>query len=278
MEKVHIPPIYILSGGTGASGEQIVHTVLAQFPAGHVPVTTIPNIRRTDQIDAIIERCCEEKGILVHTLVDETLRRHLIKSAERCGASQIDLMGALLEKLTEALQQQPVGHPGLYRKLHQAYFERVEAIEYTMAHDDGKDPQGWNQAEIVLAGVSRVGKTPLSLYLSVLGWKVANAPLLPGIPPPQALFELDRRRVIGLTMEAGQLLIHRQIRQNRLGAPGPTFYTDPPAVHQEIQGACRMLKKHGITVLNVTDKPIETTADEVMNLMTRRLGNQSRIS
>jgi len=110
------------------------------------------------------------------------------------------------EILANALGQEPLGHPGLYRRLNQVYFDRVAAIDFTMAHDDGQDPSGWSEAEIVLLGVSRVGKTPLSMYLAVLGWRVANVPLVLNLDPSPELFRLDPRRVIGLTMEAGQLV------------------------------------------------------------------------
>jgi len=192
------------------------------------------------------------------------------------GVSHINLMHDLLVKLSGMLGRPPVGHPGLYRKLHRAYFERIAAIEYTMAHDDGKDPSGWSEAEIILTGVSRVGKTPLSLYLSVLGWKVANVPLIPDLDPPQTLFQQDLRRLIGLTMHPGQLVFHRQHRQKRMGMPFPSLYADPQSVSSEVEFFANMLQQRGVTLIDVTDKPIETSADEVMRIITRRLGDQSR--
>jgi regulator of PEP synthase PpsR (kinase-PPPase family) len=143
-----------------------------------------------------------------------------------------------------------------------------------MAHDDGAHPQGWPQAEIVLVGVSRVGKTPLSMYLSVLGWKVANVPLVPelrqSLRSPPELFELDRRRVIGLSIEPGQLLAHRQQRQRRLGALGPSAYSDPGAIYEESEAARQIFARGRFSVIDVTDKPIETTADEIVERVTRQ--------
>jgi regulator of PEP synthase PpsR (kinase-PPPase family) len=165
----------------------------------------------------------------------------------------------------------PLAQPGLYRKLHKEYFERVAAIEYSMAHDDGKDPAGWHAAEIVLAGVSRTGKTPLSLYLSVLGWKVANVPIIPGVRVSQELFRIDQRRVMGLTIEPGQLLIHRQQRQTRLGAPGFSAYVDPAAVYEEVQVAEKEFRERGFAIVDVTDKTIETSAEEIIRLVTRQV-------
>ena len=209
-------------------------------------------------------------------MVDARLRRTLTQLAQDQDVVCIDLMGDLLSRLSEVLDQEPIGRPGLYRQLHHAYFERVAAIEFAMAHDDGQNRDGWPQAEIVLTGVSRVGKSPLSMYLSVLGWKVANVPLVKSISPPSELFQLDRRRVIGLSIEPGQLVIHRQQRQRRLGAPGPSAYTDPAAINEELEAAQKVFQRGRFTVVDVTDKPIETSADEIIERVTRRLRREIR--
>jgi regulator of PEP synthase PpsR (kinase-PPPase family) len=204
-------------------------------------------------------------------MIDAHLRQALNEIASQQGVFAVDLVGAILGRLTDVLGIEPLGQPGLYRKLHKDYFERVEAIEYTMAHDDGKYPEGWPKAEIVLVGVSRTGKTPLSIYLSVLGWKVANIPFVPGIPAPSELFQLDTRRVFGLTIEPGQLLIQRKQRQIRLGVPGLSSYIDPSAVYDEVQTAARQFKEAGFSLIDVTDKTIETSADEILRLISRHM-------
>jgi regulator of PEP synthase PpsR (kinase-PPPase family) len=269
------PPIYLVSGGVGASGEQLVHTVLAQFPEHEVPVVIVPRVRDIDQVEQVVTQAAEDGGTIVHTLVDRRLGQALIRLADERGVVSIDLMGDLLSRLSEVLGQEPVGRPGLYHQLHQAYFERVAAIEFAMAHDDGKHPEGWSQAEIVLVGVSRVGKTPLSMYLSVLGWRVANVPLVVELPPPPELFELDHRRVVGLMIDAGQLVAHRQQRQRRLGAPGPSRYTDPLAIYEELEAARQVFKRGRFPIIDVTDQPIEATADEVIERVTRQLKTET---
>ena len=265
------PAIYIVSGGEGASGDQLVQTVLAQFPDHRVNVVVVGSVRLVDQIEEVVSQAREIGGLIVHTLVDSQLRNVLVELARQRGVIAIDLVGAVLAWLTETLGQDPLAHPGLYRKLHRDYFERVDAIEYTMAHDDGKDPAGWHVAEIVLVGVSRTGKTPLSLYLSVLGWKVANVPVVPGVPESPELVRLDRRRVVGLTIEPGQLLVHRKQRQTRLGAPGFSDYVDPTAVYEEIQTALQRFHEGGFSIIDVTDKTIETSADEIIRLINRQV-------
>ena len=268
-----VPPIYVVSGGTGASGEQVVYTVLAQFPDAQVPVVTVPHVHHDAQIEDVVAQAADAGGTIVHTMVEGGLRASLDRLAGERGLRSIDLMGALLDHLTALLGRAPLGHPGLYRRLNQAYFDRVAAIDYSMAHDDGKHPDGWADAEIVLVGVSRVGKTPLSMYLSVQGWKVANVPLIAEIDPPAALQHLDPHRVIGLTMDPVRLLFHRRERQRRMGAPGLGRYTDPEAIVEEVAEARRFCRRRGFSVLDVTDKPIESSANEVTDLITRRFGD-----
>jgi regulator of PEP synthase PpsR (kinase-PPPase family) len=267
-----LPSVYIVSGGAGASGEQLVHTVLAQFPDVQLPLVTVGYVRHVEQIEQVVANVAAGGGVIVHTLVDTHLRRTLIELAKAHSVAEVDLMGDLLAQLSQMLGMQPVGRPGLYRQLHQPYFDRVAAIEFSVAHDDGKRPGGWSLAEAVLVGVSRVGKTPLSMYLSVLGWKVANVPLVTEVEPPAQLFALDRRRVVGLTVEPAQLLVFRQQRQRRLGAPGRSAYNDPTAIYEELEAARRVFERSGFSVIDVTDKPIETSADEIISLITRRLG------
>jgi regulator of PEP synthase PpsR (kinase-PPPase family) len=267
-QKNVIPKIYIVSGGVGASGENLVQTVLAQFPSKQADVIPVVNIRQVDQIERAVLQAKANQGIVVHTLVDSELREKTTQLSNEYKVFAIDLMGPLIEQLTKLFKEPPAEQPGLYRRLNQAYYERVEAIEFTMAHDDGKKPEDLCDADTILVGVSRTGKTPISLYLSVLGWKVANIPFVPGLSLPKELFEVDHGHVVGLTIEAGQLLLHRKQRQNRLGAPGPTPYTDHNAVYQEIQAARALYKKQGFLIVDVTDKPIESCVDEIVRRMT----------
>ena len=273
-EKEAAPVIYIVSGGVGASGEQVVHTTLAQFPEGAHQVVTVSNVRSVEQLQAVVSKARPDLDTIVHTLVDRHLRHVLVSLAAERQIAAIDLMGPLMERISGVSGREPLGQPGLYRKLREDYYERVAAIEYTMAHDDGQRPDEWDQAEIVLVGVSRVGKTPLSLYLSVLGWKVANIPFVKAIPPHPKLPQLERGKVVGITMEPGQLLEHRRRRQSQLGAPGFSKYDDPTAIHEELSAALEAYRGFGFRVIDVTDKPIETSADEVIRLITKKTRKQ----
>ncbi|MGA1842162.1 MAG: pyruvate, water dikinase regulatory protein [bacterium] len=269
-------PIYIVSGGTGASAQHLLDAVLVQFPGSHLHVISITSVRQTEQIEDVVDQAANCGGTIVHTLVDSQLRDYLVRLSQRRNVVSIDLMGTLLSRLSEILGKEPLGRPGLYRQLHQDYFERVAAIEFTMAHDDGMDPDGWSMAEIMLVGVSRAGKTPLSIYLSVLGWKVANLPVILGLPVQKELFQLDPRRIIGLDIDPGRLLIHRRQRLKSMGELESTDYIDHDKINEELEAARRIFNQVGASVINVTDKPIESSANDVIELITQKLKAESR--
>ncbi len=247
-----------------------MNTVLAQFDKIKVPVLTIGDVHRIEQIKDIVNQAENTGGTIVHTMVDDKLRNSLINLSEQAGVVSIDLMGPLFSRLTDLLEQTPLGHPGLYRKLHQDYFKRIDAIEFTMSHDDGMNPQDCHLADIVILGVSRTGKTPLSIYLSVLGWKVANIPLIIGLPVPLKLFELNRQRIIGLTIEPDQLYIHRKQRELQIGISDSSQYSDINKIREELEFAQKVYEKGCFTVIDVTHKPIETCALEVIELIGQR--------
>ena len=261
-------PIFILSGGTGSSGEQLVRTALAQFPGADVPITVVPQVRSVAEIEAVAAQAAAVGGMLVHTLVDAQLRHALSEEAYTQNVVAIDLIGPLLGQLISTLHQAPIGQPGLYRTIRHEYFERIEAIEYAVAHDDGTNPAGWPDAEIVLVGVSRVGKTPLSMYLAMQGWKVANVSLVRDLPAPAQLFQLDPHRVVGLIIDPARLEAHRRARQQRLGVPLGS-YTDPVALDDELEQARRIFRRSKFPIVDVTDKPIEVLADTVIELVSR---------
>jgi len=270
------PPIYLVSGGTGASGERVVQTALAQFPEVNVQIIVFSHVRTAEEIENAVSQAARNKGTIIHTLVDVDLRRTLIRQARDKNVYSIDLIGRVLHRLANVLKQEPINQPGQYWLKRQAYFERVEAIEFAIEHDDGLKPQGWPLAEIVLVGLSRVGKTPLSVYLSILGWKVANIPLLKGVPPPAELFQLDQRRIVGLIIDPGQLVLHRQQRQRRLGTSSlDSEYTNPLTLYEEVEEIHKLYRRNGFAIVDVTDKPIEESADEVIALVTRRLKTMS---
>lgn len=266
-----ISPIYVVSGGEGTSGERVVQTILAQFETNIPPeVIIMPHVRDTHQLEDIVSKVQRTQGTIVHTLVDAGLRQELNDLARRYNVAAIDLMGGLLTRLTTVMAQEPLGQPGLYHKMQESQFARSEAINFAVRHDDGKRPQELDRAEIILVGVSRVGKTPLSMYLAVQGWKVANIPLIPDSAPPEELFAVDPGRVVGLVIDPEELMAFRRWRKRQMNLPGPMAYTDPLLIYEQIEAARKLYRRGGFAILDITDRPIEESAAEIIALITRR--------
>lgn len=269
-------PIYVVSGGRGIAGNNLVQSLLIQYPENKIPVTIIGRVADEDQIFDIIMKAKADGGLIAHTMVDPGLRDRINELAKEFGVSVIDLMGQLARYLDENLNVEPLQHPGLYRELNHQYFDRIESIEFTLSQDDGMSPQRLRDAEIVLTGLSRVGKTPLSVYLAMYGWKVANVPLVHGIQPPPELFEIDPQRVFGLHIGANQLIAHRMKRLQSWNNHKSESYIDQRAVREEIRKAMFVFDRGGFTVVNVSNKPIESTANEILNIISKRFQYRGR--
>ena len=266
----NVPVVFVVSGGAGVSGAQLVRTAVAQFRGARVALTVVPHVRSSEQLDAALDQAAAAGAAVIHTLVDANLRQALARRARARSIPAIDLMGPVLASLAGLLQQEPVGRPGLYRQLHQEYFQRVEAMEFTVAHDDGRNLEQLAAADIVLFGVSRVGKTPLSMYLALQGWKVANVPFVSGIDPPAELLAVQPRRIVGLTIAADQLLVHRRARAQRLGVTESTAYTALDELQREHDEFVRFCREHRLALIDVTDRPIEESAYEVLRVASPR--------
>lgn len=261
--------IHIVSGGTGASAEQVVRTVLAQFPDAPVHVVVHAGIRDPKALDEVMRGWQEPHVTVVHTLVSSGLRDQLIRSAQRRGVVEVDLAGGLIERLAWALDRAPAGEPGRYRRLRSEYFARIDAVEFAVEHDDGRKPSGWMEADVLVLGTSRVGKTPLCMYLAAHGWRAANMPLVREVAPPTELFRVPNHKIIGLTIEPARLAEHRNWRARQLSLPAPTKYVDPLEIERDIDEARLFYRRNGIAVVDVTDKPVEEIAQAVMDRVRR---------
>lgn len=264
------PPIFVVSGSTGATGELLAHTVLAQFRDVQVPIQIEAHVHEPDQVIAAVNKAAGAGGLIVHTMVNTRCRQTLVEAAQQRQVRAFDLAGPLLDHLAQQLGQEPIGQPGLYRQLRAAYYQRIDAINFSVAHDDGQRVEELPLADLVLLGVSRVGKTPLSMYLAMLGWKVANVPMAPEIRPPTELFAVDAQRVFGLMIEPTQLLLHRRARQAALGIEAGA-YVERQSIAEELREANRFFYQHGFRVINVTDKPIESSGDEIITLLSHMI-------
>lgn len=275
-KEMQAEPIYIVSGGKGLAGNNMVQSLLIQYPNNNVPVIIVPQVHEKQQLIDLAEKAKLDGGLITHTLVDRELRDFLKQLCLENGIRNIDYMGELADYLDEKLHIPSLQSPGLYREINQQYYDRIEAIEFTLNHDDGLRPNKLHKAEIILTGVSRSGKTPLSVYLAMYGWKVANIPLVNGINPPRELFEVDPNRVFGLSISSGQLISHRMKRLKSLENTSNTNYVDERLVMQELRNASFIFEKGGFTVINVSNKPVETSANEILNIMANRFEYRGR--
>ena len=269
-EKLSIPNIFIVSGGKGLTGDYVVKTLLAQFPDFKIKTTIISDIHSEDGAYLAVVKAKRENGIVVHTMVDTRMRASINSICRELEVPSFDLMGNLSDFLTCELGVEPISKPGLFRKTNQEYFDRVSAIEYTLSADDGMNPSGIPRADIILAGISRSGKTPLSVYLAMFGWKVANVPIVKGIDPPGELFMADNKRVFGLSINAHSLIAQRKRRVAQMGSFDSDYYLNPRNVTEELEYAQRQFAKGGFTIIDVTNKPVESTANEILSFIQQR--------
>ena len=262
------PPIYAASGGKGLAGNNMIQSLLIQYPNNNIPVIIVPNLLTREEVEKLVLKVKAEGGLITHTMVNPELRKAFHELGQMHGVQTIDFMGELADYLDETLGIEPLQHPGLYREINHEYFDRIEAIEFTLNHDDGLRPDKLQQAEIILTGVSRSGKTPLSVYLAMYGWKVANIPIVKGVPVPPELFTVDPRRVFGLHINAHSLMAHRLKRLRSLNLSEQTAYVDEHRLKEEIRHAMFIFQRGKFNILNVSNKPVESTANEVLHYMT----------
>ncbi len=262
--------IYIASCGEGINAFHLVESTLVQFPDSEITVVKTPHIRTESQVDGLIDKVRDIESLIVHTIVDSKLRKYLTRKGIKNHIVTIDLMGPILSKIQAFLDKPPLETPGLYREIHQIDLKQVTAIDFALSHDDGLNPDSLVNAEIILVGLSRAGKTPLSMYMGVMGWKVANIPYVPGVPMPGTLDQVDRRRVIALNINVEQLLSHRTMRQESLGASDMYAYSGKKDIEEEIRNAQKYYITKGFSMINVSNKPIETSAEEITEMITRR--------
>ena len=190
--------IYVVSDSLGETAESVAKATISQFDESHLDIIRVPFVRHVEQIQNIVNEAATNNGVVCHTLVSEELRAEFERAATEKQVKYVDLLGPMLDMLSQVTQTKPRMKPGIIHKLDQEYFKKVGAIEFAVKYDDGKNPVGFKQADIVLIGVSRTSKTPLSMYLAHKAYKVANLPLVPELPLPKEIFEVPPYKLIGL--------------------------------------------------------------------------------
>jgi regulator of PEP synthase PpsR (kinase-PPPase family) len=262
--------LHLLSDSTGETLEMVANASLAQFDDAEVIRHFWPMVRSLQHLDRIVEELAAHPGLVLYTLVNEDTRRRLEERCRSLGLPHVAPLDAVTVALEDRLGQEAKGRPGRQHAMDDAYFARVDAIQFTIAHDDGIASDEWEEADIVLAGVSRSSKTPTSIYLANRGFKVANIPLVVESPPPPSLFQLQRPMVVGLTTAPRRLIEIRRNRLLSLNQKTETAYIDEQRVEHEVHFARRLFADNGWPVIDVTRRSIEETAAAVIKLYNER--------
>ncbi|MEQ1509142.1 MAG: pyruvate, water dikinase regulatory protein [Sphingopyxis sp.] len=265
--KLHL---HLVSDSTGETLENIAKAALAQFDDVAVTRHFWPMVRSPAHLQRILIEATDNPGLVLFTLVNGELRAELERRCAALGLTAVAALDTVTDALSHTLGQEAKARPGRQHMLDAAYFARVEAIHYTMAHDDGISPEGWEDADIILAGVSRSSKTPTSIYLANRGYKTANIPIVPESPPPPSLYSLINPLVVGLTTSADRLVAVRRNRLSSMGEDRITTYADEDAVKSELGYARRMFADNEWPVIDVTRRSIEESAAAIIKLVEDR--------
>jgi regulator of PEP synthase PpsR (kinase-PPPase family) len=260
--------VFIISDSLGETGAIVAKAGISQFKNQRYQIKRYPYINDLDKLKEILnEVSLVERPVIVYTLVDKILIQYTNNYARHKKILAIDIMSPILNGLNHMLGVEPSYEPGAIRKLDEAYFNRVAAIEFAVKYDDGKDPRGLAKADLVLVGISRTSKTPLSMYLANMNIKVANVPLVMESEPPKELFEIPSTRIIGLTNSPEILNEIREERLKHLGLPSGSNYASLGRILDELEYSEKVMKRIGCPVINVANKAIEETSGIVLSLL-----------
>jgi [pyruvate, water dikinase]-phosphate phosphotransferase / [pyruvate, water dikinase] kinase len=261
-----IAVIYVLSDSIGETGEVVVKAASSQFGSGQFDIRRVPYISTTQEIDEALKEAAQVDAAVAYTLVTPKLKEYLEMTAERLRLVCVDIMGPVMAMLGFVTKLVPKNQPGLIRKIDEAYYNRIESIEFAVKFDDGKEPRGILKADIVFTGVSRTSKTPLCMYMAHKGIKAANVPLVPESPTPEELFQVPVQKVIGLTIKPMQLFEIRKERLKSMKLSAMTDYANLERILAELDYAARIMKRIGCPVIDVTNKAVEETAATIMEI------------
>lgn len=261
--------IFIVSDSLGETARALAKACIYQFPNhDHWEFRRFSYINRVDLLDKVFEEARQTTAFLMFSLVDEKLASYAEKRCQEEGFVYVDLLTNVIKAMASISGAKPLGEPGILRRLDNHYFKRVDAIEFAVKYDDGKDPRGILKADVILLGVSRTSKTPLSMYLADKQLKVVNIPLMPEIPIPKELSQVSPKRIIGLTNSPEKLNHIRSERLKALGVSGAANYAKMDRILEELDYADAVMKSLNCPVINVAHKAIEETASIILELLT----------
>lgn len=258
--------IFVISGGTGRVGKQMVNAALTQFENKEADITIFTDIRELKRVKAIMGNAKKYGALVAHTLVNHGLREFINKYPD---VVSIDLMGDTIDKMATMFSDEPAETPGLFSRINKEYFQRIDAVQFTFKHDDGARVGDIKNADIILLGVSRTFKTPLSVYLAYKGYFVMNIPIVGGMQPTKLLNSVDPSKIFCLNTNAPQLSKLRSTRNEKLGEYVKE-YANPVKVKEELKFAMRYYLLHDWNIVKVTGKPIEEIASEILDIYLKK--------
>jgi regulator of PEP synthase PpsR (kinase-PPPase family) len=266
------PPVelHVISDSTGETAARLVTALEAQFPDLDFEEIRHPRVETVDDLRLAVNRMRGRPAVAVYTLVQEEFRQTMRALCRRSRVHYCDLLGHPIDAVRRVSGQAAAMAPGSRPRLNSAYFKRIEAIEFAVKFDDGIG-SGLKEADIVLVGVSRTSKTPLSMYLGYLGRKTANVPVVKGIDPPPELFEIDQSKIVGLTIDANRLVEIRRARVRAMGAPARNRqYAELVEIYEELEQAEKLHRRLGCPVIDISELSIEETAHRVLRVLEER--------
>ncbi|WP_435169778.1 pyruvate, water dikinase regulatory protein [Paenibacillus glycanilyticus] len=252
--------IYVCSDAVGETAEAVAKATLRQFASDHVKIKRFGHVKAEEEVIQIVAEAARTGGFISYTLVQPELRELMKEESFRWGVRAVDVMGPMMQAFVDTFGSSPKRKPGLLHSIDDDYYRRMEAIEFAVKYDDGKDARGLMQAQVVLIGVSRTSKTPLSIFLSHKGIKTANLPLMPEVRPPAELTPAPGRLIVGLTMQPEHLLHIRTERLKTLGLPESAQYASMERIMEELAYASSVMQAFQCPVIDVTNRAIEETA------------------
>lgn len=260
--------IFVCSDAVGETAEAVARATARQFAAEQVSIKRYGGIKDEEEVKAVIREAVREGGFIAYTLVQPELRDTMREESIRAGVRSVDVMGPMMQAFIDTFHDSPKYKPGLLHQMDETYFRKIEAVEFAVKYDDGKDARGFMEAQVVLVGVSRTSKTPVGIYLASKGIKTANYPLTIEVKPPEELFtEVPGRLIVGLTMQPERLLKVRLERLKSLGLPVGANYASLERISHELRFAEEVMKRLQCPVIDVTERAIEETAGLILDFM-----------
>ena len=261
------PIIYAISDSIGETSESVVRATTSQFVQEKFDIIRVPYVNSIEQIDKIVQEAKESNAVICYTIVSPEIRAEVARKTQELNVTAVDILGPVLTAIEKTSGLTPKNQPGLIHALDHEYFKRVAAVEFAIKYDDGKNPWGLTKADLVIIGVSRTSKTPLSMYLANKQLKVANVPLVPEIPPPEELFKVPNNRIIGLLIDPHKLNEIRIARLKAMGLGDTANSADLRRIEEELDYARAIMQRLHCMIINVSNRAIEETASLILEYL-----------